>query len=97
MDEAIRELIVRRLTEAKGLAMTRRIAHTLIACTSIFLASNAGADDCKLIRFTSLDFTDSGSVIVPVSLENQQVPMAIDTGSPITDNVQFYPRVTAVL
>jgi predicted aspartyl protease len=48
------------------------------------LLSNAGADDCKLIRFTSVDFTDSGSVIVPVSLENQQVPMAIDTGSPIS-------------
>lgn len=63
--------------------MTLRVTRTLIACAfaMTFVASNAVADDCKLVRLASLDFEDDGSILVPVSLEGKKVPMAVDTGA----------------
>jgi len=45
------------------------------------LSASARADDCKLGRIASLDFTDNGAIVVPVSLEGTTMPMAIDTGA----------------
>lgn len=67
--------------------MIRRAAHALIACTlsAIFFQSNAIADDCKLGRTASFDFTEQGGgIVVPVSLDGTRVPLALDTGSPIS-------------
>lgn len=67
--------------------MTPRIARTLIACTFILtsLGSNAIADDCKLGRAASFDFTEGdGALIIPVSLDGNKVSMALDTGAPLS-------------
>ncbi|HEY3777521.1 MAG TPA: pepsin/retropepsin-like aspartic protease family protein [Rhizomicrobium sp.] len=48
------------------------------------LSAAAHADDCKLGRIASLDFTENGAVVVPVSLEGTSVRMAIDTGSEVS-------------
>jgi predicted aspartyl protease len=48
------------------------------------MCSTADADGCKLQRIASLDFTENGSIIVPVSLEGTSVRMALDTGAPLS-------------
>lgn len=63
--------------------MTSRATRTLIASAfaAVLMASSAFADDCKLGRIASVDFTDDGAIIVPASVEGTTVSMAIDTGS----------------
>src|ERR1700722_2211960 len=66
--------------------MISRFARSLVAC-SIFTAivsATANAEDCRLQRIASLDFTENGSIVIPVSLEGTSVRMALDTGSPLS-------------
>jgi predicted aspartyl protease len=51
---------------------------TALACI------DADADDCKLARIASLDFTENGVIVIPVSLEGTSVRMALDTGAPLS-------------
>ncbi len=66
--------------------MSCRSVRALFA--GAFLAAvvcgTANADDCKLQRIASMDFTENGSIIVPVSLEGTSVRMALDTGAPLS-------------
>src|SRR5215469_12530498 len=57
-------------------------ARTLFACAAFAIAfsSAANADDCKLGRVASLDFTEDGAIVVPVSIEGTSVRMFVDTG-----------------
>lgn len=66
--------------------MTSRSVCALFACALLggMACTTADADDCKLQRIASLDFTDSGSLVIPVSLDGSSVRMAIDTGSVAT-------------
>jgi predicted aspartyl protease len=51
------------------------------AFAALFFTSNAIADDCKLARLASLDFSDRGAIMIPVSVEGKGVAMVVDTGS----------------
>ena len=66
--------------------MIRRFAHALVAGAffTATVSTITNAADCKLQRIASLDFTENGSIVVPVSLEGTTVRMAIDTGSPLS-------------
>jgi hypothetical protein len=65
--------------------MMCRSAGVLLAFAFfIAVGSIAKADDCKLQRIASLDFTENGSIIVPVSLEGTSVRMALDIGAPLS-------------
>lgn len=68
--------------------MIRHAMRALLACTFVLAASTAAsADDCKLARIASFDFTvgRNGVMVVPVSIEGTNEPMAIDTGSPVSE------------
>ncbi|MGH6875918.1 MAG: retropepsin-like aspartic protease, partial [Rhizomicrobium sp.] len=62
--------------------------HLRIGIACVFVAATfscaAAADDCKLVRIASMDFTENGSIIVPVSIEGTSVRMALDTGAPVS-------------
>lgn len=66
-----------------------RNAKTIWATALLYLACSipALAQDCRLTRLTSVDFSaanyDSG-IFVPVSIGGQSRLMAVDTGSPLT-------------
>lgn len=66
--------------------MLWRSAHALFACATFvaLISTDASADDCKLGRVASFDFTDNGAIIIPVSIEGTSVRMALDTGSPLS-------------
>ena len=50
----------------------------------VAMISIANAEDCKVQNIASLDFTENGSIIIPVSLEGTSVSMALDTGAPLS-------------
>ena len=54
------------------------------AFTAVFLAANAIADECKLGRIASLDFTGDGDIVIATSIEGKNVPMVLDTGAPLS-------------
>jgi predicted aspartyl protease len=66
------------ISRLSGLAL---LALGLIATPAI---ADDGATDCRLTRYASLDIgtENPDRVIVPVTLNDHQVPLAIDTGSP---------------
>jgi len=66
--------------------MSVRRARVLAACAFLTTASSAAAnaDDCRLQRIASFDFTDNGTVAMPVSIEGTTLPMAIDTGAEVS-------------
>jgi predicted aspartyl protease len=66
--------------------VTPHTTSTLIACafTSILFATTALADDCRLGRVATADFTENGLIIVPVTLDGTREPMALDTGAPLS-------------
>jgi predicted aspartyl protease len=69
----------------RGWAMILHNARMLLACAVfVTFATAAYADDCKLGRIASFDFTENGSIVVPVSIEGTSVRMAIDTGAPLS-------------
>ncbi|HEX4078096.1 MAG TPA: retroviral-like aspartic protease family protein [Rhizomicrobium sp.] len=60
--------------------------RALFACAFLatVISAGASADECKLQRVASLDFTENGAIIIPVSLAGTSVRMALDTGSPLS-------------
>jgi predicted aspartyl protease len=75
--------------QGKLQVVSMRSAKTIGAILLAYLACSipALAEDCKLMRLTSVDFTagNYGSgIFVPVSIGGQSRVMAIDTGSPLT-------------
>ncbi|HEY3636547.1 MAG TPA: retropepsin-like aspartic protease, partial [Rhizomicrobium sp.] len=65
--------------------MYSKFAPALLCVFSLaFIPASAHADGCKLVRIASFDFTENGSLIVPVTVTGTSEPVAIDTGSPIS-------------
>jgi predicted aspartyl protease len=70
----------------EGRGVIYRFVCALLTCgfLATSLATANAADNCKLIQIASFDFTGDGSIIIRATIEGTIVPMALDTGSPLS-------------